>query len=94
MRTHLSRRDISGMIRTVLADESQDRDRALNMDLYTCFKSELGLSDLDLSFIANRLEQEFGIKLPDAAVNNMGKYTINRLASIIKYELDWGTGRN
>ena len=55
MRTHLSRRDISGMIRTVLADESQDRDRALNMDLYTCFKAELGLSDLDLSFVANRL---------------------------------------
>ena len=94
MRTHLSRRDISGMIRTVLADESQDRDRALNMDLYTCFKAELGLSDLDLSFVANRLEKEFGIKPPDAAVNNMGKYTINRLASIIKYELDWGTGRN
>ena len=94
MRTHLSRRDISGMIRTVLADEAQDRERALNMDLYTCFKSELGLSDLDLSFVANRLEKEFNISLPDAAVNNMGKYTINRLASIIKYELDWGTGRN
>ena len=73
MRTHLSRKDISGMIRTVLADESQDRDRALNMDIYTCFKAELGLSDLELSFIAKRLEQEFGIKLPDAAVNNMGE---------------------
>ena len=76
------------MIRTVLADESQDRDRALNMDLYTCFKAELGLSDLELSFIVNRLEKEFGIKLPDAAVTKMGKYTINRVNPILKYELD------
>ena len=94
MRTHLSRKDISGRIRTVLADEAQDRERTINMDIYTCFKAELGLTDLELSFIANRLEQEFGIKLPDSAVNNMGKYTINRLAAIIKYELDWGTGMN
>lgn len=94
MRTHLSRKDISGQIRTVLADESTDREKAMNMDIYTRFSTELGLSALDLSFIAVKLENKFGVKLPDSAVDNMGKYTIHRLSAIIKYELDWGTGRN
>lgn len=88
--TDMNRMDISGKIRTVLAGESTDKDKVANMSIYCRFAKELGLSKLELSMIAKRIEEMFGIKLPDMVVNNMDRYTLSLLTSVVKYEIDWG----
>ena len=88
----MNRLAIFGKIRTVLADEAADKEKAMNIGIYCHFAKELGLSKLELSMIAKRIEEIFGIRLPDDFVNSLDKKSISILASVIIYEVDWGSG--